>query len=740
MRHRTARRPISARSTVQYIVDTRSQPAIKMRTQSQVVQKRVSTRFSESKSSIRALPRPIHALSATRFFCRCISYGGPEQTERYGGSAVSCFFLSVSSCPLALSPQPPTTHHITASKVSTYPMTATDGYIMTSTRARATETMSSRPEILVVGAGPSGLVMALALLKNGVFVRLIDKEATSRLGQRGAGIMPRSLELFHALGISEDILRRAIPAPQAVVYKMPGGIEPLSKFDMWPPVQGTPKYPFPNVLMLGQDHLEQILRNELRKYGCEVEWGTALVSLDQGPDDVRTVLSRPGSGDDAVHEDEIFRYVVGNDGARGMVRKALGLTFLGEVSNAHNLVVGDVMVHGLDPKLWHMWGEFQSNWLSLRPTEVPYMFAFLLCGPEIDHGQIVQNPESLAQIFVEYTGRRTDIVFGKVVWISTYRPNVRMVNKFRDGRVFVGGDAAHIHSVTGGQGMNVGIQDSWNLAWKLALVTRNLAHQSLLETYNEERAPVVAAMLNQITALLHETQGDRNIDPRETRSATAAYRYNGGVLQLGVNCRWSSIVLDEQTPDVNSDDLPEEDEDEFALEDDDVDSDDFASSASAFSERPLRAGDRAPDAPELLVVARTSRKRHIPDFTSSTPEPRTLSRFFNIFSASKHTVLIFTNNPNRCAPAIRLLRSFPEVAVQSVIVLRPHATLDDDALALADWVIEDHADHAYSAYSLREGCDLVVVRPDGLIGAIVRSGKGLLRYFDGVFVRQSRER
>ncbi|KAJ7066712.1 FAD binding domain-containing protein [Mycena amicta] len=583
--------------------------------------------------------------------------------------------------------------------------------------------MPPRPDILVVGAGPSGLVMALSLLRNGVSVRLIDREPTSRLGQRGAGIMPRSLELFHALGISEQILQRAIPAPKAVMYQMPDGVQPLSKFDMWPPVEATPKFPFPNVVMLGQDHLEQILRSELHKLGCEVEWGTTLMSLEQGPEDVRAVMSRQDGSDDFITETETFRYVVGTDGARGIVRKALGLSFLGETSNAHNLVVGDVMVHGLDHKLWHMWGQFENNWLSLRPTEVPFMFSFLLSGPEIDHSYIVQHPESLGPIFVENTGRRKDIVFGNVVWLSTYRPNVRMVNKFSSGRVFVGGDAAHIHSVTGGQGMNVGIQDSFNLGWKLALVARNLAPESLLDTYNEERTPVVAAMLNQITALLQETRGDKNktVDPRTTRSAISAWKYNGGVLQLGVNCRWSSIVFDEQSFDDDVD-LDDEFSDFPFDEDEDDDMDEFSSANDAFSDRPLRAGDRAPDAPELVTLKHP---------TLST----TSRRLFNVFTASKHTVLILTNNSDRCARAMRLMSSFPHGAVQSVVVLRSQTTLSAEISALADWVVEDHAGHAYSTYSLREGCDIVVVRPDGLIGAIVRSGRGLLQYFEGVFKR-----
>ncbi|KAJ6581423.1 FAD binding domain-containing protein [Mycena capillaripes] len=579
------------------------------------------------------------------------------------------------------------------------------------------------PKILIVGAGPSGLVMALALRRNGVPVRLIDKETTSRLGQRGAGIMPRSLELFSALGISDEIMRRAIPAPQAIMYQLPGGVKQLAKFDMWPPAQPTPQRPFPNVVMLGQDHLEQILRTELRKLGCETEWGSTLLSFEQpeGGDCVRASISRP-QDEGHITETETFDFVVGTDGGRGMVRKSLGLTFLGETSNADNLVVGDVMVHGLDSKHWHMWGEVGASWISLRPTEVPFMFNFLLSGPNIDHPYIVEHPEALASIFVEYTGGRRDIVFGDVVWLSHYRPSIRMVDKFGVGRVFVAGDAAHVHSITGGQGMNVGIQDSFNLAWKLALVQRNLAPESLLQTYTEERAPVVAAMLNKITALLSEEWAGKKGSDAASRAHenVSAWKHNGGVLQLGVNCRWSSVVVDEQR---NDDDFVDDFEDCDGDEDEDEDY-----SSDAFVDRPLSAGDRAPDAPGLVVL-----KRPAPD---KAPADTGTTSLFRTFLASRHTVLIFTNEANRYTPVLRLLEPHAHDAVQSAIVLRAQGTVPTSAHTLADWVLEDRAGHAYRAYALRDGCDVVVVRPDGLVGAVIRSREGLRRYFHGVFKRQ----
>ncbi|KAJ7720565.1 FAD binding domain-containing protein [Mycena maculata] len=589
------------------------------------------------------------------------------------------------------------------------------------------------PRILVVGAGPSGLVAALSLLRNGVPVRLIDREPTSRLGSRGAGIMPRSLELFHTLGVSDKILRRAIPAPQAVIYAMPAGVQVLAQFDMWPPAAPMPQRPFPNVVMLGQDHLEQILRTELQQLGCEPEWGTTLLSFEERPgeDVVRTRILRPHPGGDGdLTETPSFDYIVGADGARGMVRKALGLSFLGETSNADNLVVGDVMVHGLDPSLWHMWGQVGAAWVSLRPTGVPFMWNFLLSGTDIDHKHIVEHPEELTPIFVEYTGGRRDLVFGDVVWLSHYRPNIRMVDKFRVGRVFVAGDSAHVHSITGGQGMNTGIQDSFNLGWKLALVQRDLAPASLLDTYTEERAPVVAAMLNQITALLKDSWVGANTKvtaPAPTHGGRAAWKHNGGgLLQLGVNCRWSSAVVDEQSMDDEEleevDELYDGEEDEEELED--------GGALDAYVERPLCAGDRAPEAPGLVVL---KRRGSPPDKGSEDMRTTTL---FRTFCAARHTVLVFSDQANRCALIARLLSACPPDAVQCAVVMRSAGRTAAVYSGMdVDLVLEDASGEAYRAYSLRDGCDVVVVRPDGLVGAVVHSQDGLRRYFRGVFKR-----
>ncbi|KAJ3828081.1 FAD-binding monooxygenase [Lentinula raphanica] len=217
--------------------------------------------------------------------------------------------------------------------------------------------MSSTTSVLIVGAGPVGSVLALTLLKNGIAVRIIDKTGP-QVGQKGLGIQPRSLEMHHFLGTLPDILSIARVMPKCTIYKNPGGTEPLKTFQLDPLEEPTPELPYANALMLGQHRQQSIIHRHLQQYGCKIEFHTELLSFEQLDGYVSaTIASRDANGKDIVETVKV-PYLVGTDGAHSVVRKSLGLTFLGDTRNDVNMVIGDIKVKsGVTRKCWHCWGD-----------------------------------------------------------------------------------------------------------------------------------------------------------------------------------------------------------------------------------------------------------------------------------------------------------------------------------------------------------------------------------------------
>ncbi|KAJ7504265.1 FAD binding domain-containing protein [Mycena galericulata] len=545
--------------------------------------------------------------------------------------------------------------------------------------------INTNPKILIAGAGPSGLVLALALRRNGIAVRIIEKSPTPGPGQRGPGIMPRTLELLQALGVFAEFKEYAIETPPVRTYALPEGIVPIHTFDMAPKLDPTPSCPHLSPLCIGQNHLESVLREALRKTSCEVEFGSELVSLAQDADGVdATIINKNG-------QEEVQRYdfLVGADGARGVVRKQLGLAFLGESRPSVNFIIGDVRLEGLEGYYWHMWGVMQGDFVYLRPTETPGLFALMMASSKNNYEALKQDPDAIQKAINDITGRK-DLKLLELVWASHWKANMRMVDNFRAGRCFVAGDAAHVHSPTGGQGLNSGVQDSFNLAWKLALVQRSLAPMAVLESYNEERLPVIALMLSKTTSLLN-----RNLTATEKDDDVSYWDRGGELLMLGVNYRWSSIVIDER-------------DGENAMK---VPKDPYGAQS-----RDLRAGDRAPDAPALKDIHNGQIDIHL----------------FDVFDSSRHTVLVFSDSPERFSSALQVLSRLPQDSIRCVAII-PSGSVSADMQGL-DLTLEDSLGHAYSIYDFKGECDIAVVRPDGVLGAVVRSSEALQRYFGKIFV------
>jgi len=219
--------------------------------------------------------------------------------------------------------------------------------------------------------------------------------------------------------------------------------------------------------------------------------------------------------------------VVGADGGRSFLRKHLNICFAGETWKDERMLVGDVQVDVLDRDHWHSWPKHKDGWVALCPLPSTNSFQFQAQIPPEEPDE--PSLERFQQIIDERTGM-PEIRLHDATWLSLYRANVRMVDRYRAGRIFLAGDAAHVHSPVGGQGMNTGIQDAYNLGWKLSAVMAG-APALLLDTYEEERLPIAAWLLGATTKLHHQVF-----------QANADLHRDDQFLQLALNYRGSSLA------------------------------------------------------------------------------------------------------------------------------------------------------------------------------------------------------
>jgi len=305
--------------------------------------------------------------------------------------------------------------------------------------------------VLVVGAGPTGLALGLDLARRGVPVRVIDKAPAYFVGSRGKGIQDRSLEVLADLGVRDEVLAAGRPSKMSLYVNREFSHEVAS---------GT--------LIIPQWKVEEALRDKLAEHGVKVELDTELLALDG-------TTSRGRIDAD---------YLVGCDGGRSTVRKLLGVPFEGvSADGEHLMLLGDVEVDGLDADRGHMW--IGEGFYALTPFRtVPQWQVQIVNGQDTE-----PSLEVFQRLFDEMVGM-PGVTLSNPTWLSTYRVNIRMVRQFRVGNVFLAGDAAHVHPPAGGLGMNTGIQDAYNLGWKLAAVINGEAGDMLLDTYELERLPI----------------------------------------------------------------------------------------------------------------------------------------------------------------------------------------------------------------------------------------------------------
>lgn len=332
---------------------------------------------------------------------------------------------------------------------------------------------SDDTEVLIAGAGPTGLVLALWMTRLGVRVRIVDKTSEPGTTSRALAVQARTLEFYGQLGFADKVVEQGRRVTEANLWVSGRQAAHINLDGM-----GSEISPYPYPLIYPQDEHERMLIDRLTELGVTVERETEVVSFEETDDRVHVKIRKSNGAEETC----TVAYVAGCDGARSTTRQQLGIGFSGGTYE-HLFYVADVQATG----------ETVNGDLNIAFDQTDFLVVFPMKGDGRARfiGTVRYVPKKDEELSWESVNKgiverlRTDVKC--VNWFSTYRVHHRVADHFRKGRCFLLGDAAHIHSPVGGQGMNTGIGDAVNLAWKLAAVLRGRAKVSLLDTYEPER-------------------------------------------------------------------------------------------------------------------------------------------------------------------------------------------------------------------------------------------------------------
>jgi 2-polyprenyl-6-methoxyphenol hydroxylase-like FAD-dependent oxidoreductase len=339
-------------------------------------------------------------------------------------------------------------------------------------------------DVLIVGAGPTGLMLANQLARQGVRAQIIDRHAGPARETRALGVQARTLEIYAHLGIVGRALELGKPGIGANIWAKGRWMAHVRLSDA-----GDGVTPYPYILVLGQDDNERIMGERLGELGMSVQWSTELTAFQQHADHVAATLTHP----DGTSRTISAGWIAGCDGARSTVREACGITFPG-APYEHVFFVADTEMTGTmvpDQVNVYLWRDGFHLFFPMRGKDhwrvVGILPKALRGKKDVDFNAVIPS----------LTGEAgSGLSFKQCLWFSTYRIHHRSAERFREGRCFILGDAAHIHSPVGAQGMNTGLQDAYNLGWKLALVVQGRADAALLDSYEAERVPVARRLLD----------------------------------------------------------------------------------------------------------------------------------------------------------------------------------------------------------------------------------------------------
>lgn len=519
---------------------------------------------------------------------------------------------------------------------------------------------------LIVGAGPTGLTLANQLTRHGIAVRIIDREPAPLTTSRALVVQPRTLEIFDDMGVIDEALAAGNPAMSLTIAFRKKKVQ----LDLAGVLTGPQNYTaYPALRTLSQHDTERILTESLAKRGVQIERGWALIDLTQDGDAVTASLHGP----DGAVETLRCRWVIGCDGAHSAVRKAAGIAFTGSTYR-DEFIMADAEVE------W----ELPHGGLYGFPSSAGIFAAFSMAGENRYRifGNVPLGPEGPGAEYSEPTHEEFQAMLDERVpypakiikthWVSRYRVHSRVVPVYRKGSVFLVGDAAHVHSPAGAQGMNTGIQDAYNLAWKLALVQHGISDESLLDSYEAERHPVGVQLLKTTDRLFSAFVGHNPLSKiaRGWLGPTVASQ----VLARRSFGRWfvgqlAQLRLHYPNSPLNAKD------------------------GTGWSKAPA-PGDRAREADVL---------------NAGSPE-----RLYQTFRGTHHTVLLFTGLDDQARPAVELCRiaeqiehAYPGLVRTRVITAERFA---DHPLALGDANRSAHRQYGV------EEASAFVIRPDAHIG------------------------
>lgn len=350
-----------------------------------------------------------------------------------------------------------------------------------------TETGKKSTGVLIAGAGPTGLMMACQLARFGIPFRIIEKSSGPTTQSRALAIQAHSLELFSQMGIAQKAVEQGKIA-RSVNYVVKGKISQRISLEG----HGKTLTLFPYLLILDQSRTEQLLIDYLSRCAHAVEWESELISFTQDVDGVSATLKRP----DGTQEQVRAEWLVGADGAKSAVRHQLGIPFGGKTYEYSLFVLDckvDLPFRDRDDEGYIAFSD--TSFAAFFPmTEGRCRVIGIL--PEELWDKSGKEEVTFEDVAKDFASRmQMQVRLSDPKWISVYHSHHRYVATFRKGRSFLAGDAAHIHSPVGAQGMNTGLQDAHNLAWKLALVIRGQAKEALLDTYTQERLPLARRLV-----------------------------------------------------------------------------------------------------------------------------------------------------------------------------------------------------------------------------------------------------